>query len=46
MAETIARLGAEAGSTRRWLARLMAGSGVHVPDADLNPSEPKRRYPR
>jgi hypothetical protein len=43
MAETIARLGREAGSTRRFLARLLVDAGHPVPECDVNPPDPRKR---
>jgi hypothetical protein len=43
LAELIARLGAEAGSTRRFIARLMAAAGHPVPPTDINPPDPRKR---
>ena len=43
MAETIARLGREAGSTRRFLARLLTDAGHSVPECDINPPDPRKR---
>jgi hypothetical protein len=44
MARLIAQLAAEAGSTRRMLARLLRDAGHSVPEADLNPSDNRRRW--
>lgn len=43
MAELIAEEGAKAGSTRRFLARLLREAGYDVPDADVNPPDNRRR---
>jgi hypothetical protein len=44
MARLVARLAAEAGSTRRMFARLLRDAGHVVPDADLNPPDNRRRW--
>jgi hypothetical protein len=44
MARLVARLAAEAGSTRRMFARLLRDVGHEVPDADLNPPDNRRRW--
>jgi hypothetical protein len=44
MARLIARLAAEAGSTRRMFARLLRDAGHVVPGADLNPPDNRRRW--
>ncbi len=45
LAELIAREGERAGSTRRFIARLMRDAGFDVPDADVNPPDNRRRRP-
>ncbi len=42
-ADLIAQEGAKAGSTRRFLARLLCDAGYDVPKADLNPADRRRR---
>jgi hypothetical protein len=42
-ADLIAREGEKAGSTRRFLARLMREAGYEVPEADVNPPDNRRR---
>ena len=42
-ADLIAREGEKAGSTRRFLARLMREAGFDVPEADVNPPDNRRR---
>ena len=42
-ADLIAREGGKAGSTRRFLARLMREAGFDVPEADVNPPDNRRR---
>ena len=42
-ADLLAQEAAKAGSTRRFLARLMRDAGYAVPEADLNPPETRRR---
>ena len=42
-ADLIAREGEKAGSTRRFLARLMREAGYDVPEADVNPPDNRRR---
>ena len=37
LADIISEEAKKAGSTRRWLARVMKEAGYDVPDADLNP---------
>jgi hypothetical protein len=44
LARLIAKLAQEAGSTRRLIARLLKDAGHTVPDADLNPSDNRRRW--
>jgi hypothetical protein len=44
LARLIAKLAAEAGSTRRIFARLLRDAGHAVPDADLNPPDNRRRW--
>lgn len=45
MARLIAKLAEqEGGSTRKLIARLLAGAGHPVPDGDLRPQVNKRRY--
>jgi hypothetical protein len=43
LADIIAEEARKAGSTRRWLARLMKDAGYLVPDADLTPYMNVRR---
>jgi hypothetical protein len=43
LADIITEEARKAGSTRRWLARLMKDSGYPVPDADLTPYMNVRR---
>jgi hypothetical protein len=45
-ARLIAEEAAKAGGTRRMLARLMQAAGHAVPEADLNPPDNRRRWPR
>ncbi len=42
MAELLAREGEKAGSTRRFLARLLREAGYEVPDGDVNPPDNRR----
>ncbi len=42
-ADLIAHEAEKAGSTRRFLARLMRGAGYDVPEADVNPPDNRRR---
>ena len=42
-AELLAREAEKAGSTRRFLARLMRDAGYEVPEADVNPPDTRRR---
>jgi hypothetical protein len=42
-ASLIAREAEKAGSTRRLFARLMREAGFNVPEADVNPSDNRRR---
>ena len=42
-AELLAREAEKAGSTRRFLARLMRNAGYDVPEADVNPPDTRRR---
>src|SRR5918997_4060715 len=42
-AELLAREAERAGSTRRFLARLMRDAGYDVPEADVNPPDTRRR---
>jgi hypothetical protein len=42
-ADLIAREGEKAGSTRRFLARLMRNAGYDVPEADVSPPDNRRR---
>lgn len=42
-ADLIAREAEKAGSTRRFIARLMKEAGFPVPDADVNPPDNRRR---
>jgi len=44
LARLIAREAAKAGSTRRFIARLMKEAGYEVPEADLNPVDNRRRW--
>ena len=44
LARIIAKEAAKAGSTRRFIARLMRDAGYDVPDADLNPPDNRRRW--
>ena len=44
MARMIAELAAEAGSTRRFIARLLRNAGHTVPQADLQPIDNRRRW--
>ena len=44
LARLIARLSAEAGSTRRLIARLLRDSGHTVPNIDLDPPDSRRRF--
>jgi hypothetical protein len=44
LARTIAIEAAKVGSTRRFIARLMKQAGYEVPEADLNPSDNRRRW--
>ena len=44
LARTIAIEAAKVGSTRRFIARLMKQAGFEVPEADLNPSDNRRRW--
>jgi hypothetical protein len=46
MARLIAEEAAKAGSTRRFIARLMRDAGFNIPDADLNPLDNRRRWTR
>jgi hypothetical protein len=46
LADMIAEEAAKAGSTRRWLARLMKNAGYPVPEADLTPFDLRRRQNR
>ena len=39
----LAREAEKAGSTRRFLARLMRNAGYDVPEADVNPPDTRRR---
>jgi hypothetical protein len=43
LADIISEEAKKAGSTRRWLARMMKDAGYPVPDADLNPYMNVRR---
>jgi hypothetical protein len=43
MADLIATEGAKAGSTRRFLARLLRDAGYEVPEVDVNPPDTRRR---
>jgi hypothetical protein len=43
LADMIADEAVKAGSTRRWLARLMKDAGYPVPAADLTPVDNRRR---
>lgn len=42
-ADLVAREGEKAGSTRRFLARILRDAGYNVPEADLNPPDNRRR---
>ena len=42
-AELVAREAEKAGSTRRFFARLLRQAGYDVPEADVNPPDPRRR---
>ena len=42
-AELLAREAEKAGSTRRFLARLMRQAGYDVPEADVSPPDTRRR---
>jgi hypothetical protein len=44
LARIIAQEAAKAGSTRRFIARLMKDAGYDVPEADLNPVDNRRRW--
>jgi hypothetical protein len=44
MARLVARLAAEAGSTRRMFARLLRDAGHPISEADLNPPDNRRRW--
>jgi hypothetical protein len=44
LARIIATEAAKAGSTRRFIARLMRDAGYDVPAADLNPPDNRRRW--
>ena len=44
LARLIAIEATKAGSTRRFIARLMKQAGYDVPDADLNPADNRRRW--
>jgi hypothetical protein len=46
LADMIAEEAVKAGSTRRWLARLMKNAGYPVPEADLTPFDLRRRQSR
>ena len=46
LADMIAEEAVKAGSTRRWLARLMKNAGYPVPEADLTPFDLRRRQNR
>ncbi len=46
LARVIAEEAAKAGSTRRFIARLMKDAGYEVPEADLNPLDNRRRWSR
>jgi hypothetical protein len=43
LADMIADEAVKAGSTRRWLAKLMKDAGYPVPEADLMPIDNRRR---
>jgi hypothetical protein len=45
-ADLIAQEAERAGSTRRFIARLMRDAGFAVPDADVNPPDNRRRARR
>ena len=42
-ADLLAREAQKVGSTRRLVARLMRDAGFDVPEADVNPLDPRRR---
>ena len=42
-ATLVAREGEKVGSTRRFFARLMRDAGYSVPEADVNPTDTRRR---
>jgi hypothetical protein len=44
LARLIAIEAGKAGSTRRFIARLMKQAGYDVPEADLNPADNRRRW--
>jgi hypothetical protein len=44
LARIISKEAAKAGSTRRFIARLMRDAGYDVPEADLNPPDNRRRW--
>jgi hypothetical protein len=45
-ADLIAQAAEKAGSTRRFIARLMRDAGFPVPDVDVNPPDNRRRARR
>jgi hypothetical protein len=46
LADLIGEEAIKAGSTRRWLAKLMKDAGYIVPEADLMPLDLRRRKNR
>jgi hypothetical protein len=44
LARLIAEEAAKVGGTRRLIARLLQGTGLDVPEADLNPPDNRRRW--
>lgn len=44
LARLIAEEAVKAGSTRRFIARLLRDAGYDVPSADLNPQDNRRRW--
>lgn len=44
LARLIAKLAQNAGSTRRLIARMLKDAGHIVPEADLNPTDNRRRW--
>src|SRR4051812_19849301 len=43
LADLIAREAVQAGSTRRFIARLMRQAGYQVPDVDVDPPDTRKR---